>query len=157
MTNNIRVSFVCLGNICRSPMAEVIFRRLTQEADVKNTYTVTSRGTGDWHEGQPADPRTVAALDRAGYDGASHIAHQVTATDIAENDLLVALDRSHERELLNMGATNVVLLTHYDELATSPDVLDPYHFDEDTFDEVLLQIERSCRELLWRLEHKQGS
>jgi protein-tyrosine phosphatase len=149
-----RISFVCSGNICRSPMAEVIFRSLVENTDSEDAYTISSRGIGPWHEGQPADPRTVAALKRAGYDGTSHIAHQVTDTDIAENDLLVALDRGHERDLTSMGAKNVVLMTEFDDAASSPDVFDPYHSDETMFDDVLLQIERSCRELLRRLTNE---
>lgn len=79
-----RIQFVCLGNICRSPMAEVIFRELADRAGAGERYAVSSSGIGDWHEGQGADPRTVAALRRAGYDGSAHIAHRVTRQDIAE-------------------------------------------------------------------------
>ncbi|MGO1570562.1 MAG: low molecular weight protein-tyrosine-phosphatase [Canibacter sp.] len=145
---------MCLGNICRSPMADVIFRELAERAGLGERFEVTSSGIGDWHEGQGADPRTIAALQRAGYDGSAHVAHQVTPADIQSNDLLVALDRSHERELDAMGGKNVVLFTDYDELATDPDVSDPYHSDDEGFDAVLQQIERGCRELLTQLSER---
>src|SRR5699024_11004585 len=114
------IQFVCLGNICRSPMADVIFRDLAQREGVGENFNVTSTGIGNWHEGHGADPRTVAALERAGYDGSAHMARQVTPQDISEHDLFIALDRSHERELKAQGAKNVELLTDYDDAADSP-------------------------------------
>ena len=146
-----KLSFVCLGNICRSPMAEVIFRQLAADAGVTDRFTVTSRGIGDWHEGQPADPRTIESLRRAGYDGARHVAHQVTADDIADHDLLIAMDRSHERALREQGAERVELFTAYVENATSPDIFDPYFSDDDAFDRVRDEVERGCRTLLTAL------
>lgn len=143
-----RLQFVCLGNICRSPMGEAIFRALIQEKGVAERFEVSSRGTGGWHEGESADPRTIAALQRAGYESFSHTAHRITAEDVAENELFVAMDRSHKRDLVDMGAKNVILLSEYDSEESDPDVFDPYHSDDDAFDAVLVRIERSCRALL---------
>ncbi|HLP22583.1 MAG TPA: hypothetical protein VK139_00890, partial [Microbacteriaceae bacterium] len=64
-----RITFVCTGNICRSPMAEVVFRALAAKHRLGSAIHVDSFGTGDWHVGEPADSRTLAALARAGYDG----------------------------------------------------------------------------------------
>lgn len=136
----LRVSFVCTGNICRSPMGDVVFRAMAERAGVGDRFAVTSRGTHGYHVGGGADPRTVAALAAAGYDGRAHRAAQVSPADIAGNDLLVALDRGHER---------LALLTAFDpEAPADPDVFDPYYSDERAFARVLEQIERSCAALL---------
>lgn len=145
------IGFVCTGNICRSPMGEVVFRALAEEAGHGEHFTVSSRGTHDYHVGHGADPRTVAALSAAGYDGSAHVAAQVTDDDISEHALLIALDREHERILLERGAhpDRVRLLTGYDpEAPEDPDVFDPYYSDERAFADVLRQVERSCRVLL---------
>lgn len=142
------IQFVCLGNICRSPMADVIFRALAEKQGYGDRFEVTSSGIGNWHEGDGADPRTVAALARAGYDGSAHVAHQVTPADVTRTDLFIALDRTHLRALQEMGADNIKLLSEFDSEATNPDVFDPYHSDDSVFDDVLTQIERSCSELL---------
>ncbi|MBK0421957.1 low molecular weight phosphotyrosine protein phosphatase [Leucobacter sp. CSA2] len=150
-----RVTFVCTGNICRSPMGEIVLRALAEDAGWGGRLTVTSSGTGGWHAGDPADPRTVAALDRAGYDGAAHRAAQVTDADIAENDLIIALARDHERALLAAGAPRdrLVLLTDFDpDQPADPDVFDPYFSDDAAFDAVLAQVERASRALLASLE-----
>lgn len=151
MSAPLRVSFVCTGNICRSPMGEVIFRALVDEAGAAERFVVTSRGTHGYHVGDGADPRTVASLAAAGYDGSAHRAAQVSDADIADHDLLIALDRGHERILIERGAAadRVKLLTLFDpEQPIDPDVFDPYYSDDRAFDAVRDQIERSCRALL---------
>lgn len=140
-------------------MGEVIFRELAERAGVGEHFIVTSRGTGDWHEGDPADGRTRVSLASANYDGAAHRARQVDAADIAEHDLLIALDRGHETYLLRNGAepTRVRLLTSFDpEQPSDPDVFDPYHSDSRAFDEVRDQVERSCVQLLQVLRDRIG-
>src|ERR1700712_1097026 len=71
-----RVSMVCTGNICRSPMAEVVLRDLVHRAGLDDRIAVSSAGTGDWHVGEKADPRTIVALQKRGYDGQPHRARQ---------------------------------------------------------------------------------
>lgn len=147
----LRISFVCTGNICRSPMGDVVFRAMAERAGLGDRFAVTSRGTHGYHVGDGADPRTVAALAAAGYDGRAHRAAQVSPADIAGNDLLVALDRGHERRLRALGAEpgRLALLTAFDpEAPADPDVFDPYYSDERAFARVLEQIERSCAALL---------
>ncbi|QZY50815.1 low molecular weight protein-tyrosine-phosphatase [Leucobacter tenebrionis] len=151
------VSFVCSGNICRSPMGEVIFRAMAEQAGVAERFVVTSRGTHGYHVGEPADPRTLTALAAAGYDGSAHRAAQVSPADIADHDLLIALDRGHERRLRELGADpeRLSLLTVHDPARPGdPDVFDPYYSDQHAFHQVLEQIERSCTALLEHLTRR---
>ena len=83
-----RVVFVCTGNICRSPMAQVVFREFADAAGLGPRVVSTSAGTGDWHVGEPADQRTIEALERRGYDGTQHRARQFTHDDFAHSDLV---------------------------------------------------------------------
>lgn len=155
----LRVCFVCTGNICRSPMADVVFRALAERAGVGDRFAVTSRGTGDWHVGEQADARGRDAMRRAGYDGEAHRAAQLSDADIAGNDVLVALDRGHARVLRERGAApdRVVLLTEFDpERPEDPDVFDPYYSEQPVYDRVLAQVERSCAVLLERLDDARG-
>ena len=152
-----RVLFVCTGNICRSPMAEVVFRDLAERLGLGRRIISSSAGTGDWHVGERADHRTLAALDRRGYDGRHHRAKQFTAASFSDNDLIVALDRTHERVLREWAHTEedegkVILLLSYDHDADDLDVPDPYYADETAFDEVLAMIERASRGLFRQLE-----
>lgn len=145
------VSFVCSGNICRSPMGEVVLRSLADDAGLGDRIAVSSFGTGPWHEGEQADHRARQALAERGYDGESHRARQISAPDIAPIDLLIALDRGHRRHLTALGADpdRVRLLTEFDpEHPSDPDVFDPYYSDVGVYRDVLAQVERSCRVLL---------
>ncbi|WP_344751727.1 low molecular weight protein-tyrosine-phosphatase [Gryllotalpicola koreensis] len=157
-SDRFRVCFVCSGNICRSPMAEVVFRDLAEKAGIGAKVASSSAGTGDWHVGEPADHRTVAALRRRGYDGATHRARQFDADWFDDFDLVVALDRSHRRILDHWALTpenqaKVALLMdfaphHGDAL----DVPDPYYSDDAMFDTVLDLVERACAGLVCQLE-----
>ncbi|WP_261166748.1 low molecular weight protein-tyrosine-phosphatase [Microbacterium sp. Marseille-Q6965] len=152
-----RVVFVCTGNICRSPMAEVVFRHLTTAAGLGDRVAAASAGTGDWHVGERADARTIEALRRRGYDGSLHRARQFTASDFRDNDLVVALDRTHERILASWARTDedrdkIALLLSFDPEAQGQDVPDPYYDDDAAFDEVLGMIERAGRALFRQLE-----
>ncbi|MBL3685426.1 low molecular weight phosphotyrosine protein phosphatase [Leucobacter zeae] len=149
-----RIGFVCTGNICRSPMGEVVFRRLAEDAGLGDRFVVTSRGTEGWHAGRPAHEGTRIALAEAGYDGSAHRAARLSDADIAEHDLLIALARGHEAEMLARGADpeRLALLTAFDpERPEDPDVFDPYWSEQPVYAEVLAQVERSCRALLAEL------
>lgn len=152
-----RVIFVCTGNICRSPMAEVVFRDLAAHQGLDRAIISRSAGTGDWHVGERADHRTLAALDRRGFDGSAHRAKQFSAASFADNDLIVALDRGHERVLREWASDEydegkVVLLRAFEQGAEDLDVPDPYYADTAAFDEVLAMIERASRGLFGQLE-----
>jgi len=94
-----RICFVCTGNICRSPMAEAIFRTLISRGGYSDRVSVGSAATGDWHVGEPADPRTISALAAHGYDATRHRARQFDPEWFADLDLVVAFDRGQERTL----------------------------------------------------------
>ena len=152
-----RVVFVCTGNICRSPMAEVVFRGFADASGLGARVASASAGTGDWHVGERADQRTLAALERAGYDGTRHRARQFTHADFARSDLIVALDRSHERILHGWArsegdADKIALLLSFDQAAATLDVPDPYYAGPGMFDEVLGMIESASRALFRQLE-----
>lgn len=145
-----RVTFVCTGNICRSPMAEHIFRRYAEDDGLD--VEVDSSGTGHWHVGDPADERTVATLRRAGY-GSAHVARRFERSWFERYDLIVALDRGHRRELLRIAAgdedrAKIRLLREFDPAARDLDVPDPYYSRDSAFEEVREQIEAAVPGLL---------
>jgi protein-tyrosine phosphatase len=148
----VRICFVCSGNICRSPTAEIVMRRLVDEAGLGRQIEVCSAGLGDWHTGDPADPRSAEAMRRRGYDAGGHRARQVSRQDLVDHDIVVAMDRGHARELARLVPVgcecDVRLLLAYDPQADSLDVPDPYYGGPRGFDDVLDMIERACRGLL---------
>ncbi|MCL2516711.1 MAG: low molecular weight phosphotyrosine protein phosphatase [Microbacteriaceae bacterium] len=153
-----RVCFVCSGNICRSPMAEVVFRDLAAKAGIGHRIASSSAGTGDWHVGEPADHRTVEALQRRGYDGATHRARQFDPDWFDQLDLVIALDRSHRRILDHWAATPedqskiAFLMDFAPHHGDNLDVPDPYYSDDAMFDAVLDQVEQACAGLVHQLE-----
>jgi protein-tyrosine phosphatase len=161
------VSMVCTGNICRSPMAEVVLRDLVHKGGLDDRITVTSAATGDWHVGEKADPRTVESLARRGYNGRAHRARQFDPSWFDDLDLIVVLDRSHERVLRawaqnDADRSKIRLLASFDpDSAGSSDVPDPYYSDSAMFDQVLTTIESGCRALFGQLEpalrHQSGT
>ncbi|MFD3941583.1 low molecular weight protein-tyrosine-phosphatase [Streptomyces sp. NPDC058579] len=147
-----RVCFVCTGNICRSPMAESVFRARVEEAGLADTVEVDSAGTGGWHEGHAADPRTVAVLEDHGY-ASGHTARQFRASWFPALDLVIALDEGHVRELRRLAPTpedaaKVRLLRSYDPAADDLDVPDPYYGGTDGFEECLEMVEAASEGLL---------
>ncbi|QES49132.1 protein tyrosine phosphatase [Streptomyces venezuelae] len=153
-----RVCFVCTGNICRSPMAESVFRAHVTEAGLDGLVLVDSAGTGGWHEGDGADPRTVSVLESAGYPQ-DHRARQFRAAWFAELDLVIALDTGHLRDLRRLAPTpadaaKVRLLRSYDPAAdptggeAGMDVPDPYYGGLDGFEDCLELVEAASAGLL---------
>jgi len=148
-----RVCFVCTGNICRSPMAESVFRARVAEAGLDGLVEADSAGTGGWHEGDPADPRTVSVLEEHGYDG-GHTARQFQPSWFARLDLVIALDAGHLKALRRLApspedAAKVRLLRSYDPAAGDDlDVPDPYYGAMDGFEECLEMVEAASTGLL---------
>jgi protein-tyrosine phosphatase len=149
-----RILFVCMGNICRSPTAEGVMRRLIDDAGLSDSFEVESAGTGGWHAGEPPDERATLAASRRGVtlEGA---ARQVRESDFRRFDLLIALDRANLRELLAIApdedaAEKVRLLREFDPASSGGDldVPDPYYGGDRGFDTVLDMVERACRGLL---------
>ncbi len=153
-----RVVFVCTGNICRSPMADVVFRAIAAREGLADRIASSSAGTGEWHVGERADERTRSALTKRGYDGDAHRARQFANRDFHDNDLIIALDRSHERILQSWAADEdeadrIALLLPFDPAAGGQlDVQDPYYADQAMFDEVLVTIERAVEALFAQLK-----
>ena len=150
-----RVLFVCMGNICRSPTAEGVMRRLVAEAGLEGRIEVDSAGTGGWHAGDPPDVRATAAAARRDVtlDGA---ARQVRPDDFDEFDLVIAMDRENLRGLLAMApdeaaAEKIRLLREFDPASAGApdlDVPDPYYGGDRGFETVLDMSEAACRGLL---------
>lgn len=152
----LRVLFVCSGNICRSPLAEALFRRLVAEEGLDHRFEIDSAGMHDYHEGDRADPRTRRVARRRGVDVTS-IARRVSDADFERFDLIVAMDRGHRRALLSGAgaehAAKIRMMREYDPAADGPDVPDPYYGEGDRgFEEVHAILEAACRGLLQSLK-----
>ncbi len=130
MTSRLHLDFVCTGNICRSPMGEVLLRDAARAAGMGDLLTVTSCGLGGWHVGDPADPRTLAELAAHGHDGSALRASQFGPHD-ARADLLLALDTGHRSRLIaeyGVPEERVRLVRSFDPHAPEEaSVADPYY------------------------------
>ncbi|WP_457790144.1 low molecular weight protein-tyrosine-phosphatase [Pseudomonas sp. PL-6] len=146
-----KVLFVCLGNICRSPTAEGVLRHKLRAAGLEDRVQVDSAGTGDWHVGKAPDSRTRIAAQRRGYDLSALRARQVEAADFQRFDLILAMDQSNLRNLQALRPAGAqadldLYLRRY-ELALD-EVPDPYYGGEDGFEQVLDLIEQASEALL---------
>jgi protein-tyrosine phosphatase len=156
-TNVTRVCFVCLGNICRSPTAEGVFRHVVLRAGLGSAFVIDSAGTGDWHVGEAPDERAVAAAARRGIPLESR-ARQFVRADFARFDLVVAMDKKNREVLRRMAGSEAATLAKIHLLRTfdpeSPphaDVPDPYYGGDEGFEEVLDICEDACLALLAHL------
>ncbi len=144
-----RILFVCLGNICRSPTAEAVFRKIAE--DEGHRFTLDSAGTGSWHTGESPDPRMVEAGARRGYRLAGS-ARQVRPQDFHDFDLILAMDRDNlrdlERQRPSEPTADLRLFRDFDPEEPGTDVPDPYYGGEDGFDRVVRIVERTSRNLL---------
>ncbi|WP_084356888.1 low molecular weight protein-tyrosine-phosphatase [Mycolicibacterium wolinskyi] len=143
MSDPLHVTFVCSGNICRSPMAEKMFAHQISERGLADAVRVTSAGTGSWHAGDGADARACLVLTEHGYPS-GHRAAQVD-DDHLSADLVVALGRNHARILADLGVQpeRLRMLRSFDPRsgAHTPDVEDPYYGTRDDFEAVFTVIE----------------
>ena len=152
----LHVTFVCSGNICRSPMGHIILARLVADAGLDDRIVVTSSGTGDWHVGEHADPRTVAVLAEHGYDGSRHRAREFDPAEFADLDLVLASDESHVRALQRLALTSdnrakIRLVREFDPEAVAAGTLetaDPWYGDESDFLRCFAQVEAACHGIL---------
>lgn len=143
--------FVCLGNICRSPMAEAIFRHLLAAREDAASWHVESAGTGHWHVGEAADPRALAVLQGYGITSESR-AQQVAARHFREMDFILAMDESNLDALARApGATefrgHLGLLGAFDPEGPG-EVGDPFYGNPDGFEGVYHQVSRCCQGFL---------
>lgn len=146
-----RVLFVCSGNICRSPLAEAIFKSLADEAGLRSRFVIDSAGTHGFHEGDEADPRTRRVGRKHGLDVDS-IARPVVDEDFDRFDLIIAMDRGHRRELrVRAGGRRsaaIRLMREFDPEAREEDVADPYYGGEEGFETMYSVLMPACRGLL---------
>ena len=157
----IRVCFVCLGNICRSPIGEAVFRHLVNEAELGARIEVESAGTAGYHTGDAPDPRARAAGKRAGIHVGGR-AQQFSAKDFERFEYVVAMDSSNLNDLRAIApspvaAKKVRLMRSYDpEAPANAPVPDPYYGGDDGFDHVLELCQSAARHLLQRIreEHR---
>ena len=152
---NARILFVCLGNICRSPTAEGVFRHRARQAGL-TSLRIDSAGTASWHIGKAPDSRTVTAAARRGYDLSTLRARQVNAADFDNFDLLLAMAKKNLAELKAMVPCGVKasLRLFLDYAGDSPlsEVPDPYYGGLEGFEEVYQIVMRSCEKLMIKME-----
>lgn len=144
--------FVCTGNICRSPLAELAMRREAEQRGVM--ADIDSAGTGNWHEGDRPDPRARATARRHGLDGNPLRARQVRREDFDRFDHIIALDRSHLaalRKLQPAGSkAQLSLLMDHVPGQEGRDVIDPYYGSEAGFETTWQDVETGCKALATR-------
>ncbi len=157
--DRIGVLFVCMGNICRSPLAEGVFLHQAGERRTLDRYRVDSAGTGGWHSGEPADPRSLAVAERHGIDLPSRARVVEPMSDFDEFPWLIAMDEANRADLVDFGAPErqIRLLRSFDpDLVDVPDhrreVPDPYYGGPDGFDRVFEMVVRACAGLHGALE-----
>jgi protein-tyrosine phosphatase len=152
----VAVCFVCLGNICRSPTAEGVFRKMVRDARLEDRIAVESRGTGDWHTGEGADPRARATAKKRGIslDG---VAERFTRDDFARFDYILSMDTRVLAELRRLARTDDERARLHNFRAFDPaspadaPVPDPYYGGDDGFEEVFDICDAGCRGLLAHL------
>ncbi|MGE5089084.1 MAG: low molecular weight protein-tyrosine-phosphatase [Candidatus Levyibacteriota bacterium] len=152
MTPRSSVLFVCMGNICRSPTAEVVFREHAARAGLPGRLLIESAGTGDWHVGEPPDHRAIVHARRRGYDLAALRARQVQRTDFTRFAWILAMDMRNLRDLVAMRpsgyAGHLGLLLDFVPDAGTREVPDPYYGGPEGFEQVLDLMERASVALL---------
>lgn len=163
-----RIAIVCLGNICRSPIAQVVLTRQLERAGLDELVEVVSAGTGDWHVGNPMDRRAAAVLTAREYDATMHRARQFEPAWLDDHDLVLAMDESNLEDLTTIAAgrpldaepdnPRIRLFRDFDPRASAHDrdVPDPYYGGDDGFDTVLAMVERTAAALVQTLAAELG-
>lgn len=157
MSESVSVLFVCLGNICRSPSAEGVFRKVVEDAGLAGKVRIDSCGTGHWHVGKAPDKRAQAAAAKRGIDISGLKARQIEESDLTEFDYVVVMDRQNLAEVQGIwsdtGGTRPELFLSYGKSAHK-EVPDPYYGGEQGFETVLDLIQEASEGLLARLREK---
>ena len=148
----VRVLFICLGNICRSPTGQGVFQDLVDRKDLNNRITIDSAGTAAYHIGEPPDPRSQAAASLRGFDISDQRARRVEVKDFEKFDYLLAMDAANKETLMRLcppGSEHKVhLMMDFGEGTKGQDVPDPYYVGGEGFEVVLDLIENASNGLL---------
>ncbi|MGO2134245.1 low molecular weight protein-tyrosine-phosphatase [Marinobacter sp.] len=151
MSKRVSVLFVCLGNICRSPTAEGVFRKLVERAELQEQIYIDSCGTSNWHIGKGPDPRSMEAAEKRGVDISTLKARQFTEKDLDTFDYVVVMDRQNLADVKDIwhqnGGTKPTLFLEFGSSGLA-EVPDPYYGGEDGFEQVLDLIEEAGQGLL---------
>jgi protein-tyrosine phosphatase len=157
-----RIALVCLGNICRSPMADVVLSAKLEKAGLGDEVEVGSCGTAGWHVGKRMDERAAATLTAAGYDPTRHRARQYDPGWHATYDLVLAMDDDNRTDVLTTsrldtdGADRVRKFRDFDPVETGADVPDPYYGGPAGFEEVLSMVERTSTAIVTALQRERS-
>ena len=155
----IGVLFVCMGNICRSPTAEGVFRHVVSEAGLDDRFHIDSAGTHAYHVGEPPDRRAQAAAEQRGYSLADIRARRVAADDFTRFDYVIAMDRDNERLLIEQAEEahreRITLFLPFAE-ASVDEVPDPYYGGAAGFERVLDLVEEASNAMLEMLRSRHG-
>jgi protein-tyrosine phosphatase len=151
-----RILFVCLGNICRSPLAEAIFNHKLEGRKIRSRFQAASCGTANYHVGDPPDSRTLRNALKNGVT-IDHAGRQFCEPDFEAFDLILAMDKSNLANILRVPgaerfADKVRLMRSFDTIGTGSDVPDPYYGTEKDFQEVFDILDRSVEKLIESLE-----
>jgi len=155
-TNTIRVQFVCLGNICRSPLAEAVFREHVEAAGLAEHFEIASSGTGDWHVGDTADRRMQSTAEEHGTSLDDHRASQFSREDLEAYDHIFVMDKDNLNDVLYLDENDrhngkVRLFREFDPEPGDFQVPDPYFGGADGFEDVYQIVRRTAEQLLDRL------
>ena len=154
----IKVLFVCLGNICRSPLAEGIFKYKVSQANLEERIMVESAGTSGWHIGEHPDPRSIEVAQQNGISLDSY-GRKAINEDFEEFDYIIAMDSSNYSDLHSLpgssknDAAELFLMRDFDDIVKGQDVPDPYYGGADGFQYVFELLDRSCQNLLSRIQN----
>jgi len=159
-TPPVRILFVCMGNICRSPTAHAVFLRRLEQAGIRDRVEVDSAGTHGYHVGSAPDSRAIQAAAGRGYDLTALRARRVEAADLVTFDYVIAMDRANLDILRGLAGEStraeLALLLDYVPGHEGADVPDPYYGARNGFDEVLDLVEAGADALMARLHERHG-
>jgi len=149
-----KVLFVCLGNICRSPLAEAIFKHKVESRNLEHLFDIDSCGTSNYHIGDIPDPRTFAIAGKHGIK-VDHIVRQFTTDDLDASDYIFAMDENNFKNILSLSGNKthrekVFLMREFDSQGKGKEVPDPYWGNEKEFQEVFDILDRSIDGFLER-------
>jgi protein-tyrosine phosphatase len=154
----IRVLFVCLGNICRSPLAEAIFKEKVKQKGLDRFIEADSCGTSNYHIGGSPDPRTLSNATKNGIT-IDHCGRQLSEADLEQFDVILAMDKSNLQNILRLQnskkfGSKIMLMREFDSLEKGGEVPDPYHGGEKGFQDVFEILERSIENFINYLQQK---